>query len=619
LEKLPADRFDSAKAFAEALSNPGFTATTVAGSAAAVTSYRRPVASGILAALAVVFFATTLWQGLQPKPQYPVTRALVDLGGIPVQSSGQLLVAPDGSRFAVVGTNGGPIYWRGSEETEFRALAGTENAEYAAFSPDGESLVFALNSGPTLKRVALSGGAPQTVTELGGGYGGLDWGEDGHIVFTGSGGHGIYRIPEGGGEPEQLLDPEQRVRNPKLLPEGNAVIFTNFGAAEPSTEIVDLSSRSVRSLRQGALAATYVDAGYLVYIDESGTLWAARFDAGAGKIVGERFTVFDGVSVLSAGPYARLAISRNGTLVYGTGVTAQATGQQLAVVRLDGALEQIPLSPRRFGDPRWAPDGRTIAYWSLGTSGAGAPFIFTYDVVLGSAPRQLTDSAGLVPVWSPDGRRIAFGRLGPNDLELAIRAVDNDGAPKVVVALPGNEIPLDWPSPDTLVFRRGGDEASWWILDMTADTAVASPYLVSEESVGSLRVAPSGTLAVGEEGGVIYVRSFPVAGARVRISAGDGNNPIWSPDGRTIYYWAPEGDRQVYTLVAAHLSLGPPVSVVRTDTLYTSEGAFAWALHPDGDRFLLSHVADTGSGDAPRERFIVVTNWFEELRRRGER
>ena len=64
--------------------------------------------------------------------------------------------------------------------------------------------------------------------------------------------------------------------------------------------------------------------------------------------------------------------------------------------------------------------------------------------------------------------------------------------------------------------------------------------------------------------------------------------------------------------------------VLSTDVLFNpgphAQPSAGSTLHPDGDRFILAQNA--GSGDveegaaAEPQRFILVTNWFEELRQR---
>ena len=138
-----------------------------------------------------------------------------------------------------------------------------------------------------------------------------------------------------------------------------------------------------------------------------------------------------------------------------------------------------------------------------------------------------------------------------------------------------------------------------------------------------MRVSPSGDLAAyaSNESGQfeVYVRSFPEAGARELVSQGGGRRPFWAPDGNTIYYWTLGPPSSVVTLMAARVQRGPPFVVTGTDSVL--QGLYVirdWALHPDGDRIV---VTQPGSAAGPQpggnpERFLVVTNWFEELRQR---
>ena len=119
---------------------------------------------------------------------------------------------------------------------------------------DGQTLVFGTNTGRTIQRVALSGGTPRHVADVPTtSIGGIDWGDDGNIVFTLNQGYGLYRVPYTGGDPELLLEQTARLRNPKLLPAGNAVIFTDLPSL--STHLLDLETDSVRVLLPGAIDA----------------------------------------------------------------------------------------------------------------------------------------------------------------------------------------------------------------------------------------------------------------------------------------------------------------------------------------------------------------------------
>ena len=436
LEKLPADRFTSAAEFATALADESFTYKARARTSIVASTSESVVATPVPATmpgpwnrltiatttLAALLVALVAWGWLRPSPQRPVTRASVDLGDLSLADGGDIPVSPDGLRFALVGVfggGGGPLYWRNADEEDFRPIPGTGGTSYASFSPDGESLVFSVAGAGSIQRVALSGGAPQTVTDIPvAALGGIHWGADGTIVFTHTGGLGLYRVPETGGDPQSLLDPTTSVRNARLLPGGRAVIFTDPGAL--STLILDLDTDSVRVVRAGAIDAMYVETGHLLYADVSGTLWAVAFDVRRGEVVGDPVTLFDGVSI-PAGVQARFAVSQNGTLVHGAGRDAGG-GRRLLVVDLEGNVEPLVLAPRNLNRVKWSPDGRSVVYQSR-PEGEADLHIYAYDVELGATPRQLTfEGNNIGPVTSSEVRWSYFVGQSEGDLK-----VDSDG------------------------------------------------------------------------------------------------------------------------------------------------------------------------------------------------
>ena len=635
LEKLPADRFTSAAEFAAALADESFTyrartrtATATAPSEPTVPVVtarrwhrdRRFVASVLVGA---TMTALAAWGWLRPPTQpNPATRTFIDLGDISLSGFDEIIVSPDGSRFAVAGTVDGQraLYWRTAADVNFRLIPGTENPRAPAFSPDGEWIVYGTISGDALLKVSLLGGAPTPVVPSG------DvhvvephWGDDETIVFTGT--TGMYRVPDTGGEPVLLSESGERIfRNPSLLPGGRAVIGARTGAG--GIMLLDLETDSVRELIPGGLDPQYVETGHILYADASGGLWALPFDASRGEVLGGAVPVFDGISVLGANS-ARFSVSQNGTLVYGTGLrSTTGIGRRLVVVDLEGNEQPLDLPPRSLVRVAWSPNGQSVVYES-------PPHIYTYNVALGTTPRQLTfQGENRSPVFSPDGDRVVFGsrREGTDEFDLYVRTLDDDAPTRSIITLPGGQIPTQWPSDTLIVFRVGPTPSDLWMLDLSdPDSAVAVEYLSSEADLTDIVVSPDSTLAAytSNETGTseVYIRSFPEPGERTLVSLGGGEYPLWSPDGNTVYYWLAGvrrggGDN----FMAARLQREPTPVVIDRVSLFTGDYFRpAWSLHPDGEGIIVAQqegVSATPDGSTQPERFIVVTNWFEELRER---
>ena len=152
-----------------------------------------------------------------------------------------------------------------------------------------------------------------------------------------------------------------------------------------------------------------------------------------------------------------------------------------------------------------------------------------------------------------------------------------------------------------------------------------SEYLASEGNLFNMRVSPSGDLAAYHSDrsgrGEVYVRSFPEEGARELVSRGGGLHPHWSPDGTSIYYWTLGPLGTVRNLMRARVDRGPPFVVTATEVVL-DEGPYNPLnsdLHPDGDRIAVIQRLTSASADQQGrspERFLVVVNWFEELRER---
>ena len=647
LEKLPADRFTSAAEFATALGDPSFTyearaRTSVTDSMPEQVATQAPATmSGpwnrltvAMTTVAVLLAGLAAWALLRPPPLAPpvyATRLPIDLGAIALNPFEKIIVSPDGSRFAVTGTveNERALYWRSAGEESFRVVPGTEGARGATFSPDGDWIAYGTLDG-ALFRVSLSGGAPALLVRAGSVTGGVflpHWGDNETILFANS--TGSFLVPETGGEPVTLGGPELGTYT-HLLPGGWAAL----GNTLDGVVLMDLAADTIRELTAAGIFPQYVETGHILSVDESGGMWALPFDAANGDVLGDAVPVLDGVSVIPFGAFRfpRYSVSRNGTLAYGAGggLGGGSAGQQLLVVDLEGNEETLTLTPRNIASVNWSPDGQSVVYQSAG-EGDEDPDIYTYDVELGTTPRRLTfEGTNIFPVFSADGTRVAFSssREGTDGFDLFVKTLGDDAPARSLITLAGHEFPTQWPSDTLIEFEQSPNPSDLWMLDLSdPDSPRAEVYLPLEADLDDIVVSRDGTLAAytsNETGSdEVYIRSFPAPGERTLVSQGGGQRPFWSPDGNTVYYWTPTAGRAggEDIFLAARIRRNPTPVVLSRDSLfrgnYIQESS---ALHPDGDRLIvpqrLAFAAGSEDGPADAERFIVVTNWFEELRQR---
>ena len=115
----------------------------------------------------------------------------------------------------------------------------------------------------------------------------------------------------------------------------------------------------------------------------------------------------------------------------------------------------------------------------------------------------------------------------------------------------------------------------------------------------------------------VYVQRFPTLGGKQTISTDGGGQPLWSPDGRELFYRGPRG-----MMVVPVLETAPAFRAGDAEVLFETQYCFARAtrtydIDPDGRRFLMvKEGAPTDDPDASDQpQIVLVENWFEELER----
>jgi len=632
LEKLPADRFESAKAFGEALEDPGFnyTARTPGrGTTAAVPgqSARKPTSRAPLLALgavAVLALALVAWTLLRPEPVQPVVRLDLALGDITPNGFDDVVISPDGTTLAVAGTRNGEqaIWIRRIGEADFTKLAGTESGRNPSFSPDSRWLVFRRQSDGALVKVSSVGGG--TITLFSGGDPSPywpNWGSEDWIVFIST--SGLYRIPATGGTPEQL--PGAGGLWPFLLPDGSGVLH----ASNNNVNFYDFTTDSSTVLVPNARHPSYAATGHLLYVAEDGGLFAVPFDLGKHEVTGPPVRVLDRVA--ATGVRRGYSISRDGILVHhqGTATLGGTAGdRRFLILDFEGGADTVRLPSGGHFSPRFSPEGRMLAYGS--TSGAGGDdHIFTFDLVSGTNTQITFEGSNGDPIWSPDGTRLVFGAEnleGADGPDLYVKAVDNSTPARQVLTRPRGQWPTGWLADGTILYTSfGGSDTDLFTVPVDSG-GEPRVYLEAPWRESNLAVSPDRTLGAFEadEAGRrdIWLRTFPVAEGKWRVTTnGPGHSARWSPDGEYVYFI--RNGNPADSLFRVRTDRTPQGGVVvRAEELVLAidiSGAVNWDLHPDGRRAVLTVAVNTAGngtavdGQAGPDRYLVVLNWFSEM------
>jgi eukaryotic-like serine/threonine-protein kinase len=624
LEKLPADRFESAKAFGDALGNPGFTTGSDAGTAPRTAAERAGVSRrtfAVTAGIAALAIGAAVWPHLSPRAERPRAAVRFSLVFEPNERvtdgiGSPFAVSPDGTLIVYCASRGnaaGKLYVRRLGELKARELAATEGAFQPAFSSDGQWIAFSV--GNQVKKVPVEGGTPIPLATLSAARG-IAWIPGGDLVVGGVDG-GLMLIPATGGTPRAITtirsdSGESSHRWPVVVPDGKTVIYESFGGgalAGSRLGIATLTDGKSHTTRiPGTFPLGLID-GQLLFVNADGAVMAARYDARAHEISGAPMQVSEQAYVDPVAAFARAAVSPAGTLIYQGGAS---TSQLVLADARGGATRAVISEERSYGSPRFSPDGRKIAFSVL--SGTGTD-IWIYDRDAGTVAKLTGADAtsNERPEWSGDGQRVLF-RSTREGTALWWQPADLSGPATVLEHPSGFIVPEGVISRDgkTLLYRLTGGKLNQdiWYRSLAGDTT-PKPWITSPFYETAPRFSVDGRWVAysTDESGArqVYVSPFPGPGPHFQVSVDGGEEPVWAPDGKRLYY---VNGRQ---LIAASVHLEHGFSVTERQVLFEGNYVFNYVhanydISPDGQHFLLLKASGA------TVQATVVYDWRAELR-----
>ncbi|MHC4190006.1 MAG: protein kinase domain-containing protein [Planctomycetota bacterium] len=637
LEKDPRRRLrdigDASIEISETLSQPAtLPPSTEARPIAAIPSRRRLriawVLAGLLGIVAAFFIGIVVKDSTAPPPARPVTVFPITIPPtqrLDIEWNINVALSPDGTLLAYVASQEGQrrLFVRKMDELDAKIIPGTEDARYPFFSPDGESVAFF--AAGQLKRASLKSEDVQSLCVVSPVSFGGAWGPDGFVYFTLNPVSGLVKVSDAGGEPEPLTTPDPDKGEvghyfPHLLPRGRTLLFTVAGMAlsfeDGPIAVLSLETGKRHDLGAKGSKPQYTSSGHLVFA-RAGKLLAAPFDLERLELTGLAVPVREDVITY---PVSCFSLSSDGSLAY-VPVVGGVVKNTLAWVNNEGEVEQLPSSipSGLYYWPRISPDGRLLAVTDLER---GNWDIYICDLAR-DAHRRFTFNEGIdeTAIWTPNGERLTYSivREGAPDLYW----VSIDGTDEAAELLFKSErhfaqFPTSWSHDGRyLAFINEPEETQLdiWILDCE-NASQARPFLQEQFNERAAVFHPNGGWIAYASDEVesgrfeVYVQRFPGGGDKQRISTHGGDEPVWDPSGKALYYRG--GDKMMIVSVETN----PEFSVSAPKELfsgrYESNRLSAnYDITPDGDRFIMIKPEE---GSEPTQVNIVL-NWSEKLKR----
>jgi serine/threonine-protein kinase len=298
--------------------------------------------------------------------------------------------------------------------------------------------------------------------------------------------------------------------------------------------------------------------------------------------------------------FSSVSASANGMIVFRRG-----SGSTGSVSVVDRAGTVSPLFPsaalERPQYPRLSPDGRRLAVVVAGA-------LWLYDLG-GRPPIRLTldDEQVYSPLWTRDGRRIVYERGGDTPTTLFSVAADGSSAAPEPAAPEGHFHPHGWSADGELIAVRVAENAGDIVRFVPRPDASLEDVVATPQSEGlAAATSPDGrwiAYTADPTGRTeIWVRPVTGGGGAVRISPNGGTEPIWSRDGRELYYLEDRKVMSVAVSTGAQFDFKPAVELFTT-TVIRGQQPPSYDVTPDG-RFVMITAEDTA--EVP---MTVLVNW----------
>jgi serine/threonine-protein kinase len=311
---------------------------------------------------------------------------------------------------------------------------------------------------------------------------------------------------------------------------------------------------------------------------------------------------------------AQVAFSASGTLVYVSG--KGASDRNLAWVDRKGTEQPLDLPSRSYRHPRLSPDGQRVL---LDIDEGNKADIWVHDFLRGTLAKQTHEGNTQFGSWTPDGSRVVFQSTKAGPSNVYWKTADIAGGEERLTTSENFQTagPVSRDG-STLIFTETDPMTGLdiWTLPLKGERK-PQPFVRTPFNEGNPAFSPDGRWLAyqSDESGrdEIYVQPFPGPGTKAPISSDGGTDPLWSRDGRELFYRNGDKMMSVPTVFQpAFRASKPELLFVKAYWLYPYYPAYD--VSPDGRRFLMVKENEQA---AAATAMNVVLNWFEEVKQKA--
>jgi serine/threonine protein kinase len=524
-------------------------------------------------------------------------------------------ISPDGTTIAYAAgrsASSSKLYLRRLDSFDARAVDSGRGALLPFFSPDGRSLGFF--AAGKIWRVPVAGGTPVSLASAPKPWG-ATWAADGTIVYVPNLNAGLWRVPERGGTPEQLTEPDDAEGGyahtyPQRMPGTDEIFFSFWGKTfhaavfSPKTKTIRKVTRYQTSNGAAAIGI-YAENGYLLTGDSADGVTAVAWNPSVATAnSGDTVVIGDAYRVLGQ-ERIWMNVSASGTAVYAPGSQGR---RHLVWVDRNGGVTRVPGDADAIIQDVLSRDGTRILRQARTSE-------WVDDLKTGTRTRVITDRLTFHGGWLPGDERVVISSNEDGNWDLYTVGARGSGELKLLLKKPFTQHPLAVAPDGSVVFLESHPKTGNDLWVLTPD-GHPRPLLVTAFNETGAAVSPDGKYVAyqSDESGQNEVYAIPFSASdatdRVTVSVGGGTGPVWSRDGRELFYRA--GD----DLMSAEIQSMTPLTLGTRRKLLDVSGFEPGYFHEfdvsaDGQRFLFIQAEP----DARPTRLDVIVNWFPELAR----